>query len=233
VPAVDPDSTSLPRRSFSPFDPRSAIGRLVLALIVAAGVVAIVRAFAENAAVIALAGWDSGGLAWLSLAWFVTADADAIVTRARAGAEDPGRRAAYLIVILGSFASLLAATLLSRHLKAMAFDGDRTVLISLCFAAVAIAWLLAHTAFTLRYAHLYYREDSEGVGGVEFSGSLPPSYLDFAYLAFTIGMCFQVSDMSVSSPQIRRTVLAHAMISFAFNSVLLAFVLNLVFGAVG
>ncbi len=231
--AADPASTPRPRRSFSPFDPRSAIGRLVIALVVAGVTAFVVDIFSDNAAVIALGGWDAGGLAWLALAWFVTADADAIVTRARAGAEDPGRRAAYLVVILGSFASLLAATLLSRHLKSMAADSERTVLILLCFAAVAIAWLLAHTAFTLRYAHLYYREDSEGIGGVEFAGSLPPSYLDFAYFAFTIGMCFQVSDMSVSSPQIRRTVLAHAMISFAFNSVLLAFVLNLVFGAVG
>ena len=227
-------TVSSPRaRSFSPFDPRSAIGRLVLALLVAGGVVAVLRALSISSLVITLGSWDAGGLTWLGLAWLVTVDADAIVTHDRAGAEDPGRRAAYLIVTLGSFASLLAATLLSRHLKSVADDSERTVLVALCFGAVAIAWLLTHTAFTLRYAHLYYREDSEGVGGVEFAGSLPPSYLDFAYLAFTIGMCFQVSDMSVSSPQIRRAVLAHAMISFAFNSVLLAFVLNLVFGAVG
>ena len=232
--AYSPVMSPPARRLFSPFDPRSALGRLGISLCMAGALVAVLRGVAGvNGVVTALGGWDIGGLTWLVLVWLTTANADAIVTRARAGAEDPGRRAAYFVVLLGSSASLLAATLLSRRVKSMADDGERTLLVSLCFIAVAIAWMLAHTAFTLRYAHLYYREDEEGVGGVEFAGSLPPSYLDFAYFAFTIGMCFQVSDMSVSSRQIRGTVLAHALISFAFNSVLLAFVLNLVFGAVG
>ena len=226
--------TGSTRRSFSPFDPRSALGRLGVSLCMAAIVIFALRASASLTMVVtALAGWDVAGVTWLALVFLTTANADAIVTRARAGAEDPGRRAAYFVVVLGSSASLLAATLLSRHVKSVADGNERTLLVSLCFAAVAIAWTLAHTAFTLRYAHLYYREDAEGIGGVEFAGSLPPSYLDFAYFAFTIGMCFQVSDMSVSSRQIRRAVLAHALISFAFNSVLLAFVLNLVFGAFG
>ena len=61
-------------------------------------------------------------------------------------------------------------------------------------------------------------------------GHTPPAYFDFAYFAFTLGMCFQVSDACVSSHQIRKVVLLHAVISFAYNSVILAFVLNLVFG---
>ncbi len=95
---------------------------------------------------------------------------------------------------------------------------------------MALSWALTHTAFTLRYAHLYYREDAEGVGGVEFPGGARPSYFDFAYFAFTIGMCFQVSDVAVSSPQIRRAVLLHATLSFLYNTAILAFVLNLAFG---
>jgi uncharacterized membrane protein len=98
---------------------------------------------------------------------------------------------------------------------------------------VAICWALTHTAFALRYAHLYYREDAEGVGGVDFPGKGAPTYFDFAYLAFTIGMCFQVSDSAVTSPQIRRAVLLHALLSFVYNTAILAFVLNLVFGFAG
>ena len=98
---------------------------------------------------------------------------------------------------------------------------------------VALAWAIGHTAFTFRYAHLFYREDDEGIGGVTFSGANDPTYFDFAYFAFTIGMCFQVSDASVTSCQIRRAVLVHAVLSFAYNTLILAFVLNLVFGAVG
>ena len=101
---------------------------------------------------------------------------------------------------------------------------------ALCLVTVALAWTMTHTAFTFRYAHLYYREDAEGVGGLDFPGELPPTYFDFAYFAFTVGMCFQVSDVCVTSHQIRRSVLLHAIISFAYNSIILAFVLNLVFG---
>ncbi len=93
-----------------------------------------------------------------------------------------------------------------------------------------LSWALTHTAFTLRYAHLSPREDAEGVGGIEFPGGGRPCYLDFAYLAFTIGMCFQVSDTTVCSRQIRSTVLLHAALSFFYNTAILAFVLNLVFG---
>ncbi len=100
----------------------------------------------------------------------------------------------------------------------------------LCLATVGLAWAMTHTGFTLRYARLYYREDDEGVGGIELPEHQPPSYFDFAYFAFTIGMCFQVSDMCITSPQIRKTVLLHAIVSFGYNSIILAFVLNLVFG---
>jgi len=89
-----------------------------------------------------------------------------------------------------------------------------------------------HTTFTLRYAHLYYRDD-DNIGGTEFPGGTMPSYMDFAYFAFTVGMCFQVSDVQVTSPQIRRAVLLHATMSFLYNTAILAFVLNLVFNLAG
>ena len=95
------------------------------------------------------------------------------------------------------------------------------------------AWVLTHTSYTLRYAHLYYREDSEGVGGVEFPGNAAPDYFDFAYVAFTIGMCFQVSDVIVTSRNIRRTILSHAILSFAYNTAILALSLNLLTGMLG
>jgi uncharacterized membrane protein len=179
-----------------------------------------------------LGGWDAGGLAMLIAAWTTIARADADKTRVRAGAEDPGRRTVYFIVTFTSSVTLFAATFVSRHVKAASTE-HASLLAALCLAAVAISWGLTHTSFTLRYAHLYYREDEEGIGGITFAGSEAPSYFDFAYFAFTIGMCFQVSDTTVTSCQIRRAVLAHAVLSFAYTTVILAFVLNLVFGAVG
>ena len=180
----------------------------------------------------ALAAWDAGGLSLLLLAWMMIWVCSAKTTQERASGDDPGRTAVYALVLLSAGASLLAATALVRRAKAVAGpEGD--VLVALCLANVALCWALTHTAFTLRYAHLYYREDDEGVGGVEFPGQGAPCYFDFAYLAFTIGMCFQVSDTSVTSPQIRRAVLLHACLSFIYNTAILAFVLNLVFGFAG
>jgi uncharacterized membrane protein len=177
----------------------------------------------------ALAAWDAGGLSLLLLAWMTIWVCSAKTTQERASGDDPGRTAVYAVVLLTAGASLLAATALVRRAKAVAGpEGD--ALVALCLANVAVCWALTHTAFTLRYAHLYYREDDEGVGGVEFPGGGAPTYFDFAYLAFTIGMCFQVSDTSVTSPQIRRAVLLHACLSFVYNTAILAFVLNLVFG---
>ena len=180
----------------------------------------------------ALAAWDAGALSLLALSWFTIVSCSAATTRARAAADDPGRTAVYLIVVLSSGASLLVTTALVSRAKLIAgSEGD--VLVALCLANIALCWGLTHTAFTLRYAHLYYREDAEGVGGVEFAGRAAPSYFDFAYFAFTVGMTFQVSDTSVSSPQIRRAVLLHAVLSFIYNTAILAFVLNLVFGFAG
>jgi uncharacterized membrane protein len=176
-----------------------------------------------------LVGWDTGSLVLLALSWSGIATADAEATRTRAGSEDPGRTLVYLIVVVTSAASLLAATTLVRDAHALGASSAHAIA-ALCLATVALAWTTTHTAFTFRYAHLYYREDAEGIGGVDMPGKLPPTYFDFAYFAFTIGMCFQVSDFCVTSRQIRRAVLLHAVMSFAYNSVILAFVLNLVFG---
>jgi uncharacterized membrane protein len=177
----------------------------------------------------ALIGADVASLVLLALSWTLFFSANAEETGNRAGAEDPGRTLVYVIVVLASSASLLAATILVGSARDLA-PALKQLGEALCLVTVATSWALTHTAFTFRYAHLYYREDDEGVGGVDFPGKQPPTYMDFAYFAFTIGMCFQVSDVCVSSAQIRATVLLHAAVSFAYNTTILAFVLNLVFG---
>ena len=220
------------RRRLAKYDPRRALGRLAVAIVIAT-LTTEVLSLRFSVPVQLLGGWDAGGIGMLVLAWTVITGADAARTQTRAGAYDPGRRTVYTVVTLTSFVTLFAATYVSRHVKDVAAAGERPLLAGLSLAGVAIAWGLTHTSFTLRYAHLYYREDDEGVGGITFAGDEPPSYFDFAYFAFTIGMCFQVSDTTVTSCQIRRTVLAHALLSFAYSTVILAFVLNLVFGTVG
>ncbi|HEY8080089.1 MAG TPA: DUF1345 domain-containing protein, partial [Labilithrix sp.] len=90
-----------------------------------------------------------------------------------------------------------------------------------------LSWVVTHTAFTLRYAHLYYRKHATAKC-FQFPGTDQPSDMDFAYFAFTVGMCFQVSDVVVASSRARRAVLLHAVTSFVYNTTILALSLNLV-----
>jgi uncharacterized membrane protein len=212
--------------------PARALSRVAISCAVALGV-ALILARLVPWRLAAFAGWNAGALALLALAWLTTiAGCTAASTKGRAAGDDPGRTFVYVLVLLTCSSSLIATAALVRRAKAVAgAEGD--VLVALCLANVAICWALTHTAFALRYAHLYYREDAEGVGGVDFPGKGAPTYFDFAYFAFTIGMCFQVSDSAVTSPQIRRLVLLHALLSFVYNTAILAFVLNLVFGFAG
>ena len=179
-----------------------------------------------------VSGWDAAGIALLSQAWWQIAHETPVETRKHAAREDPGRTIVWLIVILASTVSLFAAGFVMRHAHSISqqSNGSFCALIGLCLVAVVASWFLTHTSYTLRYAHLYYRDDDEGEGGLEFPGKDDPNGFDFAYFAFTLGMCFQTSDVAVTSRQIRRAVLAHALLSFLFNTVVVAVAVNLVLG---
>ena len=123
----------------------------------------------------------SRGVSLLLLARFTIVMCSAEATQTRAAAEDPGRTAVYALVLLTSGSSLLATTALVHRARLLP-GSEGGALVGLSLANVALCWALTHTAFTLRYAHLYYRRDEEGVGGVEFPGGAQPSYFDFAYL---------------------------------------------------
>ena len=94
---------------------------------------------------------------------------------------------------------------------------------------VLCAWSVVHTVYMLHYAHLYYRVHP---GGILFPGDEPPDYLDFAYLSFTLGMTFQVSDNSLAAREIRRAALFHCLLSYLFSTVIIATTINLVGAAV-
>jgi uncharacterized membrane protein len=175
-----------------------------------------------------VAGWNVAAVVFAGLGWARIVTMDAGVTRRRAAAEDPGRTFVWLIVLAASAFSLFAAIVVLRN-ASKSGTGMRGFTVGMCLLAVAMAWILTHTSYALRYAHLYYRDDEEGIGGLDFPGEGPPCYFDFAYFAFTVGMCFQVSDVVVSSHQIRRTVLGQAILAFIYNTTIMALVLNLVF----
>jgi uncharacterized membrane protein len=136
--------------------------------------------------------------------------------------EDPGRRVGSVIGLVCSVASVgaIGYLLLQRAPTA------RLVVIqaALCVVSVVLAWVTVHTIFTVRYAHLYY---SEPEGGIEFHQQQPPRYSDFAYVAFTVGMSYAISDTDVGKSEIRRTALLHALTSYLLGAVVIGATINL------
>ena len=225
----DPPSSLLP----SAVAPRTSGRRLITSAITGLAVGSFVRFGIPSLgwAVHIVSGWDAAGLTLLALAWWRIFRDDAVQTRKHAAKEDPGRTIVWVIVIVASAVSLFAAGFVMRKAHTIApTEAAFSVLVTLCLTAVASAWGLTHTAYTLRYAHLYYRDDEEGEGGLDFPGKLDPNGIDFAYFAFTLAMCFQTSDVAITSTNIRRAVLAHALLSFLYNTVVLALAFNLVLG---
>jgi uncharacterized membrane protein len=214
--------------------PRHAIGRLVIPASLGAVAVAFVSQYDFAWWQRAIIGWDVGGLALIVLTWSIILRASSAETKRRAGGDDPGRHAVFGIALFASMFSFFAAAFVLRQVKNVP-EGMRSTWTGLTLTAIVLAWVLAHTVYTLRYAHLYYsRHHTHGATGehcLKFPGDEPPADIDFAYFSFTLGMCFQVSDVTVMSTKARRAVLLHAVLSFVYNTAILALALNLVFGS--
>ena len=194
------------------------------------GIAAAVLALVERAswAVAALCASDFAALVFIGLVWITVAGADATTTARLARTEDASRAAAEAVLIGAGAASLIAVafTLVqagSAHAPA------RGLLSALAIGSVSLAWTSIHTVYMLRYARSYY---SPPDGGIDFHGETP-DYLDFAYLALTIGMCFQVSDTDLTAKRVRRCALHHAFLSYLFGTVIVAVTVNLIAALLG
>ncbi len=178
-----------------------------------------------------IATWDVFALSVLSLAWFTIVTTPPAQLRARAQAQDLSRTVIFVFVVFAACAGLFAVGFLFYSSKSSApAHVGRHLFLSLL--AVVSAWSLMHTVFGLRYAHKFYGDDDETAeqhaGGLEFPGEPVPTYMDFAYFSFVIGMTFQVSDVQIVSREFRSLVLIHSVLSFAFNTVILALTVNTV-----
>lgn len=171
-------------------------------------------------------GWAAAAIVYIGWVWLVIAPMDPATTAAHATREDPSRGITDLLLILASLASLGSILIVLLQAR-VAVGAGQVLLAGLALVGVALSWVLVHTLFTLRYASLYYADDD---GGVDFNQSEPPRYADFAYLSFTLGMTFQVSDTSLTSSGMRAAALRHALMSFLFGSIILATLINLVAG---
>jgi uncharacterized membrane protein len=212
--------------SSSPWRVEKARYRLALAVLV--GLVAAgVAVWLGGKGLAPMIGWDFTVVTFISWVWLTIWPMDAAATKELAGREDPTQASTDALILTAAVASL-AAVAVVLVLASSAQAGAKAALTGLAIISVALSWLMLHTLFTLRYAVLYYRDKPEG--GVDFNQDEPPRYSDFAYLGFTLGMTFQVSDTDLQTTAIRATALRHALLSYLFGAIILATTINLIAG---
>ena len=205
--------------------PRHAIGRFVVMLVLGA-VTATVTAIIGHGQYAPTTGWAVAAITYSVWTWSVIARLDPAQTKQHASREEPARAVTDALIVILSMASLFAVGFVLVHANSQT-GTTRIVLAGLALASVVLSWIMLHTLFTLRYARQFY---GNGGSGVNFNQKEPPQYSDFAYLSFTIGMTFQVSDTNITSHPMRTTALRHALISFVFGSIILASTINLIAG---
>jgi len=202
-----------------------AAGRRVLVSF-AAGLAAFALAWlATPWQAAALIGWNVAATVFILWIWLIVRGMDGEATAKHAVIEDLSRRTADLVLIFASVISLIGVGL--SLLQASDIGGlAKALTVGVASVTVILSWATVHTVYMLRYARLYYAEG----GGVDFNEDRAPGYMDFAYLAFTIGMTYQVSDTSIGSKAVRRTALHHAYMSYLFGTVVVAMTINVVAG---
>ena len=202
-----------------------ASARLKLGVAVSVGVVVALLTRTTGRAA-PLLGWDAAALTFTAWTWAAVWPLDADRTASHSQRENPARGFADATLLAASGASVVAVGV-------VLFGASRApgplkyVEAGFAVLSVFLSWTLIHTVYTLKYARLYYQGSP---GGVSFNEDDPPQYTDFAYLAFTVGMTFQVSDTDLQSKDFRRTALHHAWISFPLGAVIIAASINLVAG---
>ena len=205
-----------------------------LAMVVALGVIV----YSVGPAVVPVANrllvtWNAVCLTYLTLYWLTITRADADLTRRSAGSYDQTAYIILLLVTTAACASVVAIGFVMRDVKSLTF-WPKALHLGLSIAALVLSWMLIHTVFAFHYARRYYAAASlEGpAAGLKFPGVDEPDYFDFAYHSFVVGMTSQVSDVSATTAQMRRTTLAHSVLSFLFNMAVLAMSINVISGAI-
>ena len=175
-----------------------------------------------------LAGWDVGVALYLVLAFHMMPTSTIDGIRRRAAEEDEGQAAILMLTVAAALASLAA---IFAELATSARGEQHPVHLALAAVTIVLSWAFIHTIFALHYAHEFY--DVTAGGGLAFpGGEAEPDYWDFVYFSFVIGTTSQVSDVGITSKQIRRIAAAHGVISFVFNTALLALTVNIAASAV-
>ncbi len=208
--------------------------RLVIAFVAATAVSLSLRGHVRPSTEV-IAAWDTFVFCVLFLAWLTILTTPVHKLRSRAKEQDVSRLVIFVFVVVAACAALFAVGFLISVNKAE-LRGHLTAHLILALGTVIFSWSVVHTAFGLRYAHAFYGDSDdpgadEHAGGLLFPGSEQmPDYFDFAYFSFVVGMTCQVSDVQITSRRMRRLILVHSVLSFGFNTVILALLINTVSG---
>lgn len=177
-------------------------------------------------------GWITTSAVYLVWTWSVVWRMAPAATREHAlfHERDGTRHLSHLIIAAASLTSLAGVASLL-----YATSGDKPDIAAgmVGVLSVVASWITIHTVYMLRYARLYYNAPDPNRPGMDFDGDDPPSYLDFAYVALTVGMCYSVPDTSLSNRKMRMSVLSQSMLSYLFGTIIIATTLNLVSGLAG
>src|SRR6201989_2931329 len=195
----------------------ASAGRRVTWSMLAGAVAGVVVSLFTVPSAAILAGWDVAVVIYLAWVWIAVWRLDPGTTARLAKREDPSAPVAELVVISAGIAMLVAVGFALVR-AGQAADGMKAFLITLGLFSVVLSWTVVHTVFMLRDARAYY---SEPPGGIEFNEEEPPTYIDFADYAFTIGMTYQVADTNITSKAVRRITLEHALLAYLYGAVLL------------
>ena len=201
--------------------------RLYLGALAGLAVVLVLPANMSNALRWTIA-WNVGGLAYLLSTFRLIHRSRVETIRARAARQDDGRNAVLVVILLAIFASFGAIAGLINDAKA-AKEIFKLAYVGLAALTIFVSWMVTQIAFTLHYAHEYYLPEETGQpsAGLIFPADTTPDFWDFFYFATSIGATSQTSDVAIKSKSIRRIVTAHAIVSFFFNTTVLALTINL------
>ncbi len=174
-----------------------------------------------------LIGWDVAASVFIIWVWCIIWPMDDSRTAKFALREDTSRPLADIVLLVASIVSL-GAVGFALFQASQTSGAERIILTGLSILSVVVSWVLVHTIYTLRYAMLYYSKTIPG--SIDFKHDHRPAYSDFAYLAFTVGMTFQVADTDLIGTAFRKTVLKHSLLSYIFGTVIVATTISLIAG---
>lgn len=204
--------------------------RFLISMVIGLLVYLIIRPSAVSNLTHLMIGWDAFSLCMLLMSWITFFITDAGETIPQAKKQDQKRPVIFILSLASIFIGFLAVFLLLATKYETKTETNITVTVAII--GMIFSWFLFHTIFTLRYAHLYYYDNPDTpkveIGGLKFPEENRPDFLDFAYYSFVIGMTFQVSDVDITSSQMRHLTLMHSILSFFYNTIIVALTINVI-----